>query len=101
MITINWIKQKVTEADYFFSQHADIERQKDDLGISEIEEAIFNGMILESYPFDQRGESCLLVGFTNLGKPVHIVCGKHDGQLIVITVYIPGPPNFKNPYERG
>ena len=71
------------------------------MGISEIEEAVLNGMILENYPFDQRGESCLLVGFTNLGKPVHVVCGKHDEQLIVITVYIPGQPNFKNPYERG
>ena len=101
MITINWIKQKVIENDYFFSQHADTERQKDELGISEIEEAMFNGMILEIYPSDQRGESCLLVGFSNFGKPVHIVCGKHNEQLIVITVYIPGPPKFKNPYERG
>jgi hypothetical protein len=78
-----------------------IERQKDNLSISEIEAAIFNSIIVESYPLDQRDESCLLVGFTNFGKPVHVVCGKHEEQLIIITVYIPGPPNFKNPYERG
>ncbi|MGR3179203.1 MAG: hypothetical protein ACUZ8E_14215 [Candidatus Anammoxibacter sp.] len=35
------------------------------------------------------------------GKPIHIVCGEMEGELVIITVYIPSPPKFKNPYERG
>lgn len=48
-----------------------------------------------------RGESCLLVGFTDAGKPVHVVCGRLGIALVIVTVYIPTPPKFKNPYERG
>ncbi len=50
---------------------------------------------------DLRGASCLVVGFTNQGKPIHIVFGTKNEILVIITVYIPTPPKFKNPYERG
>ena len=86
---------------YYFSQHGDQERQKDNLTIAEVEEALLNSRILERYRDTGRGESCLVAGFTNQGKPVHIVCGKRADWLSIITVYIPGPPKFKTPYERG
>ena len=87
--------------DYYFSRHGDKERQNDNLTIIEVEEAILNGMILEQYENTERGKSCLVIGFTNFGKPIHIVCGETDEELTIITVYIPSPPKFKNPYERG
>jgi hypothetical protein len=101
IMTIAWIISKIKDSDYLFSKHADDERLDDNLMVVEIEEAIVNGMILESYPSDKRGSSCLVVGFTNLGKPIHIVCGKSASVLIIITVYIPTPPKFINPYQRS
>ena len=101
MFDFNWIKNKIKVSDYNFSRHGDKERQNDNLSIQEVEEAISNGKILEQYEESIRGESCLVVGFTNYGKPVHVVCGKSDDQLVIITVYIPAPPKFKNPFERG
>ncbi len=98
---IKSIKEKVKSSEYFFSRHGDIERQNDNLSISEVEEAIFNSRVLEQYEDTGRGESCLLVGFTDNGKPIHIVCGYNENSLVIITVYIPSPPKFKNPYERG
>lgn len=87
--------------EYYFSMHGDQERMNDDLTVSEVEEAILSGRILEDYPEDKRGESCLVVGFSNSGIPVHIVCGERENKMVVITVYIPKPPKFKTPYERG
>ena len=98
---IETIKHKVKNSDYYFSKHGDDERKNDNLSIAEIEEALLNGRILEAYKDDIRGESCLVVGFTNDAKPIHIVCGTRDEILVIITVYIPTPPKFKNPYERG
>ena len=83
MFDIEWIKNKIKNDEDYFSIHADQERQN------------------EQYPDTGRGESCLVVGFTNNGKPVHIVCGERNDKVIIITVYIPLPPKFKNPYERG
>ena len=101
MFEIEWIVEKVTDSDYYFSRHGDQERQNDNLTIAEVEEALLSGRILEHYEDTGRGNSCLVVVFTNEGKPIHIVCGERAEQLVIITVYIPSPPKFKTPYERG
>jgi Domain of unknown function (DUF4258) len=101
MINESWVKEKVKKNDFYISRHGDQERQNDDLALVEIVEALTNGRILEQYPDSGRGDSCLFVGFTNNGKPVHVVCGQRKDVLTVITVYIPMPPKFKTPYERG
>ena len=101
MFKIEWIIERVQKDEYYFSKHGDQERQNENLLIAEIEEALLSGRVLEHYDDTGRGESCLVVGFTNSGKPVHIVCGARGEQLIVVTVYIPRPPKFKTPYERG
>jgi len=98
---IELIQLNIKSENYFLSKHADVERLNDNLTIIEIEEAILNGKILEDYNDDKRGSSCLIVGFTNNGKPIHIVCGSAENILVIITVYIPTPPKFKNPYQRG
>jgi len=69
--------------------------------VAEVEEALLTGRVLEQYEDTGRGESCLVVGFTENGKPLHMVCGEIEDQVVLITVYIPTPPKFKNPYERG
>ncbi|MFN3466174.1 MAG: DUF4258 domain-containing protein [Candidatus Brocadiales bacterium] len=97
---IEWVLERVKKGEYYFSKHGDQERQKENLTISEIEEALLSGRVLEQYEDTGRGESCLVVGFTNSGKPIHIVCGRRGEHLSVITVYIPQPPKFKTPYER-
>ena len=100
-MNIEWIKNCVENNEYLFTMHGDQERMNDNLTISDVEEAILSGRILENYPEDKRGESCLVVGFSNSGIPVHIVCGERDDKMVIITVYIPKPPKFKTPYERG
>ncbi len=101
MFRIEWIKDKIGKGEYYYSGHGDQERQRDNLFIGEIADAIQNGIILENYKNTGRGESCLIAGFTKEGKPIHIVCGKRENWLVIITVYIPTAPKFKTPYERG
>lgn len=101
MFTIKWIREQVNSVKYYFSKHADQERQNDNLTIAEIEESLSIGSILEHYKDTGRGESCLVAGFTKMGKPLHIICGERENCLVIITVYIPQPPKFKTIYERG
>lgn len=100
-MTLDWIISCIKKENYFFSQHADEERMNDNLTVIEIEESLLQGSVLEVYPNDERGSSCLVVGFTQEGKPIHTVCGKSGDRLVIITVYIPTPPKFITPYERG
>ncbi|MFH1860125.1 MAG: DUF4258 domain-containing protein [bacterium] len=101
MFQTEWITERVRKNEYYFSKHGDEERQNDNLLIGEVEEALLSGQILEYYENTGRGESCLVVGFTNSEKPIHIVCGERGEQMVIVTVYIPYPPKFKTPYERG
>ena len=101
MITIKWIQDCVKNNKYYFSKHADQERQNEDLRILEIEESLINWIILEQYQDTGRGESFLIAGFTKNGKPIHVVCGTRLDWLVIITVYIPKPPKFKTFYQRG
>jgi hypothetical protein len=73
----------------------------DRLSIQEIETAMVNGRVLESYPDTGRGESVLIAGFADSGTPVHVVYGKRGESGVIVTVYIPGPPRFVDPFQRS
>ncbi|MCD6472913.1 DUF4258 domain-containing protein [Candidatus Aerophobetes bacterium] len=38
----------------------------------EIRQVIFEGEIVEDYPEDKRGHSCLMFTYTSVGRPVHL-----------------------------
>lgn len=97
---IDEIKAKVRADQYVYTYHAEIERKADELTFVQIEEALLDGEILERYPNTGRGESCLIVGFAK-SVPIHAVCGWHGEKITLITVYIPRPPKFIDPWTRG
>ena len=101
MIALEWIHDRIKVDEYYFSRHGDQERQNENLTVAETIEALLVGIVLEQYVDTGRGESGLVAGFTRSGIPVHAVCGRRGRYLAIITVYIPTPPKFKNPYERG
>ncbi len=101
MLSEKYIKNKIAHNDYYYSKHADQERQNDQLSLLDVEESILSGRILEHYSDTGRGKSCLMVGFTKEGKPIHCVCGQRGEYIVIVTVYIPKPPSFKTPFERG
>lgn len=100
MIDVENIKSCIRTNQYLYSLHADIERKADQLTFAQIEEALLHSDILEQYADTGRGESCLVVGFA-VEVPIHVVCGWRAGKIVIITVYIPRPPNFIDPWTRG
>ena len=99
-MNIEKIHAKVRANEYVYSQHAEIERVADGLTFVQIEEALLDGAILEDYPDEGRGERCLVVGFSD-ETPIHVVCGWRGENIVIITVYIPGPPKFADPWTRA
>lgn len=74
LMDVHEIRQLIRQGAYEFSMHAQQERLAEDLDVSEIEEATTQGEILEAYPHDPRGESCLMLGYAGI-KPIHAVLG--------------------------
>jgi hypothetical protein len=103
---LNEIRRLLRDDRYEFSYHAQQERLEENLDVAEIEETIIErSEILEEYPDDPRGESCLLLGFVGI-QPIHIVVGwariTREGQktLRVITVYKPALPKWLDARTR-
>lgn len=74
-----------------FLPHAVRQMSRSDRMIStaDVRKAIEAGEIIEDYPEDARGHSCLMLGLGNDRRPIHIVCAPKDEYLAVITAYIP------------
>lgn len=96
---LDHIKQKVADGEYVFTYHAEIERKADDLAFYQIETSMLNGEILEEYPDLGMGESCLVLGFSE-NIPIHTVIGWRGEKVAIITVYVPKPPKFIDPWTR-
>lgn len=73
-MNVEEIRGKVLKDEYDYTLHAEIVRKADSLTFHQIEAAILGGEILEQYSDDGRGESCLLLGFSD-NIPIHVVCG--------------------------
>jgi len=59
------------------------------IGTSEVRKVIFEGTVVEDYPEDSRGHSCLMLGRGDLNRPIHVVCSPKDDYLAIITAYLP------------
>ena len=74
MATIDEIRTKITEDRFEFSRHAADQSILRRISVQEIREALSSGEIIEDYPDDKYGPSCLIMGFTLRRKALHIQC---------------------------
>jgi hypothetical protein len=96
---VETIRAKIRAGKYIISfTHTEKVRLRK-IEAEEIEQAICNGAIIEPYPDDPRGASCLVLGFTSRDRPLHVICGRLGlenekeggyGCLIDVTFARPG-----------
>ncbi|MEW6378090.1 MAG: DUF4258 domain-containing protein [bacterium] len=94
---LDGIIRKIREGLYEYSQHAVDQSIVRMISNHEVREAIFHGKIIEDYPDDKYGPSCLIFGKTTKGRPIHVQCSYPSRPLIkIITVYEPNPALWIN-----
>jgi len=95
MELIHGIRQKFNQDQFEFSRHAVDRIILRHIRVSEVREAIRNGEVIEDYPQDKYGPSCLILGFTRANQPLHIQCSYPERPLVkVVTVYEPDPDEW-------
>jgi hypothetical protein len=57
------------------------------------------GEIIEDYPDDARGHSCLMLGGGLDDRPIHLVCAPKDEYLAIITAYRPEPSDWSGDFR--
>lgn len=91
------IRSKMEKGQYRMTLHAQQERFADTIEMEVIESVLISGEIIEDYPEDKRGHSCLIFGLFNK-QPIHIVVGgfeDEDKELVIITVYKPAEEEWE------
>ncbi len=84
------IRRKVGQGLFEFTQHAVDMGIARHITVRELREAIANAELIEDYPNDKYGPSCLLLGFTLVGRPLHIQCSHPARPRIkIVTIYQP------------
>ncbi|MGK5085947.1 DUF4258 domain-containing protein [Bdellovibrionota bacterium FG-2] len=86
-----------------FLPHAVRQMSRSDRMISaaEVRKTIMRiGIIVEDYPTDARGHSCLILGHPKGKRPVHVVCSPKDEYLAIITAYVPDQKQWNQDFTR-
>jgi len=66
----------------------------------EVETVVTRGELIEDYPEDPRGHSCLILGFGEKKRAIHVVCAPKDEYLAVISAYFPDPLQWSADFKR-
>ena len=89
---IDEIRRRVARGDFEFSQHAVDQAIIRHISVQELREAIAGGEVIEVYPEDKYGPSCLIFGMTRAVRPIHVQCSDPSRPAVkIVTVYEPDP----------
>ena len=66
----------------------------------EVENIVKIGEVIEDYPNDARGHSCLILGFGENNRPIHVVCAPKSEYLAIITAYCPDINDWSSDFQR-
>jgi Domain of unknown function (DUF4258) len=67
---------------------------------TDVARAVMAGEIVEDYPEDVRGHSCLVLGLTVDGAPLHVVCAPKPDYLAIITAYRPHAQQWSTDFRK-
>ena len=84
------IQYKMSKGMFEFSKHAVDQSIIRNISVQELQEAMTFGELIEDYPDDKYGPTCLLLGFTQKNRPLHVQCSYPSRPLVkIITLYEP------------
>ncbi len=91
----------VAEKKILFLPHALHQMMRPDRMIrrAEVMHVIKRGEVIEDYPTDARGHSCLMMGSGADGRWVHVVCAPKADYLAVINAYLPDEAEWSTDYR--
>ena len=70
------------------------------ISTAEVRHAIETGEVVEDYPDDPRGHSCLILGYGADGRPIHVVCSPRSEYLAIITAYLPSEEEWQDDFRK-
>ena len=101
MVRIGNIRKKIETGLFEFSKHAVDQSIIRRISVQDVCDVINSGTIIEDYPDDKYGPSCLIYGITAERRPIHIQCSYPSRPIVkIITLYEPNPTRWVDFIKR-
>ncbi|MEZ4670380.1 MAG: DUF4258 domain-containing protein [Anaerolineae bacterium] len=85
---LSFLHQQFSKQLYLLTAHASDRAAQRNIFSHEIEEVVLSGIVIEDYPADKYGPSCLIMGQTLAGRILHIQV-TYPPAIKVVTLYEP------------
>ena len=96
MIDIADLRLLVSSGQIFWTEHLALRLQERGIKRVDVIICINNGEIVEQYLDDLPYPSCLILGTSLSGKPLHVVCAYDPGvNCCMVTAYHPNPDKWE------
>ena len=95
MALIDELREEIAAGRFELSRHAVDQGIVRRIELRELREAVANSEVIEDYPDDKYGPSCLIFGETSSGRPLHVQCSYPSRTPVrIVTLYEPAPERW-------
>ena len=78
------------------TRHGQKRMEQRNITLDDVISAIRSGEIIEEYPEDFPFPSCLILGKSIFGRPLHMVVSLENSQIYLITAYFPNSDEWES-----
>jgi hypothetical protein len=99
--SMRFIRSHIRAKLYRLTKHATIVRFERGIDLSEMEQVLLHGQIIEHDADAEPYPSCLVLGWLESGDPLHVVCSRGDIEpaLRIVTLYEPDDALWESDYK--
>jgi hypothetical protein len=93
--------RKTAKKRIIYTEHAvdEMNTEEEIISTKEVSQVIFQGEVIEDYPEDKKGHSCLIFAMTDKGRPVHVICSPKEEYLGIIPAYVPTEDKWEKTFK--
>lgn len=98
-VDLHEVKKLCMDGKILWRDHAAKRLKERNIKTIDVERCIATGEIIEQYIADYPVPSCLILGLSTQGQPLHVVCSVYQDVLCIITNYFPNTHEWENDFK--
>ena len=99
-VDIDALRLLISDGQIVWTEHLAIRLRERAIKRVDVIACIQNGEVIEHYPDDMPYPSCLILGTSVSGKPLHVVCSLNpEVSCCMITAYYPNTDKWESDYK--
>ena len=98
---IDKLRQKISRGEIEYSLHAVRRMVARNITPEDVAQTVLAGDVIEDYPQDKYGPSCLVCGMTKSDRVLHVQCTHPTRPVVkVVTAYDPNPAEWDETFKQ-